>query len=387
MHPRRLRVLQVVLDLEAGGLERLVADLVRRFDPATIESHVLALRFLGRYAEGLEGVAALHTGRPLPPWSMIYPGPLIEQIREIAPDVVHTHSGVWYKGSLGARLAGVPAIVHTDHGRQHPDPWADRIVDRWAARRTDRVIAVSEVLGAQLARTVVTDSSRIRVIINGVDTSLYRIRESNGRLRTELGLSPDTPLIGSLGRLDHIKGYDVMVESFAAFQRIRSPGPAPVLLIAGDGPDRVAIESLIAERGLTGQARVLGWRSDVHDLLASLTLFTLTSRSEGTSVSLMEAMSSGLCPVVTRVGGNADVLGPDLAHRLVPSERPADIAEGWKKALADPALRTHDAHVARARVVERYSLDRMVREYAEVYQELAAKGGESVQGTSPRTVT
>ena len=74
MQPKRIRVLQVVLDLEAGGLERLVADLVRRYDPATIESHVLALRFLGRYAEGLEDVARLHVADPMPPWSMLWPG-------------------------------------------------------------------------------------------------------------------------------------------------------------------------------------------------------------------------------------------------------------------------------------------------------------------------
>src|SRR5437762_4660924 len=100
----------------------LVADLVRRVDPARFDSHVLALRFLGRNARGLEPASRLHVAAPLPRWTMLWPRPLIRQIRELAPDVVHTHSGVWYKASLAARWAGVPRLIHTDHGRPYPDP-------------------------------------------------------------------------------------------------------------------------------------------------------------------------------------------------------------------------------------------------------------------------
>ncbi len=362
----------MVLDLEAGGLERLVADLVRRFDPAAIESHVLALRFLGRYADGLSPHAGLHVGAKLPPWSMAWPGPLIRQIRAIAPDVVHTHSGVWYKASLAARRAGVPVVVHTDHGRQHPDPWTDRLVDRLASRRTDCTVAVSETLGGQMAKTVMSAPDRLRVILNGVDTSAYRHRQDNGLLRKEWGLGTHTAIIGSLGRLDHIKGYDVMVEAFAILERMQPPGQT-ALLIAGDGPDRARVEDLITERGLAGKARVLGWRSDIHEFLAATTLFTLTSRSEGTSVSLMEAMSSEVCPVVTRVGGNPDVLGPELAHRLVPSEDPEAIALAWRSALTDRSARDADARLARRRIEQQYSLDRMVADYAQLYGELVGR--------------
>src|SRR5204863_417492 len=82
----------IILDLQAGGLERLVADLARRLDPARFENQILALRFLGRNAAGLETVARLHVAGRLPPWTMLWPHPLIRQIRAIAPDVVHTHS-------------------------------------------------------------------------------------------------------------------------------------------------------------------------------------------------------------------------------------------------------------------------------------------------------
>src|SRR5205823_12653831 len=109
----RLRVVHVVLDLEAGGLERVVADLVKRLDPARFDVHVVALRFLGRNAAGLERHATLHVAPPLPRWTMLWPRPLQQLLRSIAPDVVHSHSGAWYKTALAARRIRARAMVHT----------------------------------------------------------------------------------------------------------------------------------------------------------------------------------------------------------------------------------------------------------------------------------
>ena len=119
--------------------------------------------------------------------------------------------------------------------------------------------------------------------------------------------------------------------------------------------------------GLRDEIRFLGWRDDVHDLYATLVLFTLASRSEGTSVSLLEAMSAGLCPVVTDVGGNADILGEELKHRLVPPEDPVALTNAWENALKDLARRERDARVARSRVTARFGLDSMVKSYEQLY--------------------
>ena len=263
MTGRRIRVLHAIQNLNYGGMERLLADIVRRADPARFESHVLALQYLGRFAEGLEEVATLHLADPMPRWSMVWPGPLIRQIRRIAPDVVHMHSGVWYKVSLAARRAGVPRIIHTEHGRRRPDPWLHRLVDNIASRRTDVVVAVSDVLGKQMASTVVADPSRVRVVTNGVDTERYRPRADTGVIRRELGLAPDIPIIGSIGRLEHIKGYDVMVDAFARLRaRSQSSGVLPALVLVGEGAERARLESEAAAAGLGGALHFLGWRDD-----------------------------------------------------------------------------------------------------------------------------
>jgi glycosyltransferase involved in cell wall biosynthesis len=363
-----IRVLHVIQNLNYGGMERLLADLVLRIDPRRFASHVLVFQYLGRFAEGLESHATLRKSEPLGRASMLWPSRLARQIREIGPDVVHSHSGVWYKAARAARMAGVARIIHTEHGRKSPDPWVERLVDGIGARYTDVVAAVSEPLSAQLAATVVKGRCQISVVPNGVDTDRFQPRPDSGTIRRELSIGNETPVIGSIGRLEHIKGYDIMVEAFA---KLLASWPAemtpPVLVLAGDGSQRAALEERVHTLGVADCVHFLGWRDDVLELLSTFTIFTMSSRSEGTSVSLLESMSSGLCPVITRVGGNSAVLGEALEHRLVTPLDPAALAQGWRAALLDQAMREADASVARERVVSSWGLDAMVRRYEELY--------------------
>lgn len=378
----RRRVLHVVLDLEGGGLERVVADLIRTTDSERFELHLLAINFLGRYSAGLESYAALHVCPLQSRWSMLRPSSLIDLFRWIRPDIVHSHSGIWYKSALASRLARVPLHVHTDHGRPCPDPIREQLQDRLAARWTDRIVAVSSALARQLANFIVADPRKIAVIRNGIDTDQFRPTPDNGVLRGELGIRDSQPIIGSIGRLDRIKGYDVMIEAFAVLRSQWSDADAPVLVIAGDGPERTRLEALIRERGLSAHAHILGWRMDLQSLHAAMTVFTLASRSEGTSISLLEAMSAGLCPVVTRVGGTPEVLSSSLAHRLVPAETPDRLAAAWQDALCHHQRRAADGISARKRVEEGYSLDAMRRQYERLYTMPAISVQQSIRETA-----
>jgi len=380
---RRIRVLHAVLDLDAGGLERLVAQMVTRGDHATFEYHVLGLRFLGRFAEGLERYAKLHVGAPMGRGSLFWPAALGRQLRAIAPDVIHSHSGVWLKSARALRWLERPWLIHTDHGRRRPDPWQDRLVDRLASRRTDVVVAVSEVLAQQLRSTVVAFPDRVRVILNGVDTDEFQPHPDDGVLRRELGLSPGTPIIGSTGRLEPIKGYDIVVEAFGVLAG-RWTGPdAPVLVVGGEGTVLEELRARLEVLGLAGRAHLLGWRQDLASMYRAFALFTMGSRSEGTSVSLLEAMSAGLCPVVPNVGGNPAVLGPELAHRLVRPLDPKALASGWEEALRNPERRQADAAQARRRVETTFSLTAMVRGYEALYREGVAFRDRGMAESSP----
>ena len=365
----RIRVAHVIQSLNYGGMERLLASLVTAVDQEQFEQHIIVLQFLGRFAEGLEGVARLHLCRPMPRGSLLWPVPLVSLIRGLAPDIVHTHSGVWFKGSWAARLARVPLVVHTEHGRPSPDRMLGRIVDGVASRWTDVVVAVSSPLSEQLARSTGTRPSKIRVIPNGIATKPAEAFDA-ASIRQELGLEIDAPLIGTVSRLAPIKGPDLLVEAFGKFLAHWPGNPRPALVVVGEGEMRGAVESRARALGISDRIRWLGWRDDVERFLSAFDIFTLTSRSEGTSIALLEAMWAGRCPVVTDVGGNRAVLGPGLRHRLVPSLDPDAIAGAWLSALTDGG-RLADSKAARARVETEYSVTTMAARYQDLYHELA----------------
>lgn len=364
---KRLRVLHVVLDLQAGGLERMVADLLSRLDSTRFELHLLALRFLGRHAEGLEARCGLHISPPLSRWTMLWPRLLAAELRHIAPDILHTHSGVWYKASLAARLSGIHRIVHTDHGRQFPDPFSTRVIDNLASRWTSAVVAVSEPLANHLARRVVAYPDRIQTITNGIDTGLFSPGPPDRTLLAQLGVTDGHPVVGSLGRFDHVKGYDIVLQAFAELRQSWQGNSDPFLILAGEGPDAENLRTYASARGLADRVLFPGWCTDSPALYRTFDVFVLGSRSEGTSMSLLESMSCGICPVVTDVGGNARVLGEKLSHCLVPSEDPSAMAAALRDALRDPERCRNDAKVARDRVVSEFSLCKMVEQYETLY--------------------
>jgi glycosyltransferase involved in cell wall biosynthesis len=368
----RIRLLHIVQNLNYGGMERVLSDLLQGLDPTEFEVHLLALQYLGRFAEGLDGRIPLTVAPPLGRLSMVWPRVLARSIARVNPDIVHTHSGVWYKAALAARLAGVRTILHTEHGRRLPDRWHDRIVDGLAAGYTRVVVAVSEELRIYLGRRVTHGRCRVVCIPNGVRTDVFAPRPDSGVLRRTLGLSPDVPIIGSVGRLEPVKGFDVMIAAMPHLLAGWDAGPAPVLVVTGDGSERPALEALARSLGVDRQVRLLGWHDRPSELLETSSVFSLSSRSEGTSISLLEAMSSGVCPVVTRVGGNEAVLGPGLAHRLVPPEDPIALAAGLRDALTEAAARTRDAAAGRTRVVENYGIGTVVRRHVDLYRETVA---------------
>jgi glycosyltransferase involved in cell wall biosynthesis len=361
-------VLHIVQNLNYGGAERLVFEMLRRSDRHRFENHVLILQYVGRFGAGLEAHATISMATPMSSFSLLRPISLARDIAAIRPDVVHTHSGVWYKAARAARLAGVPWLVHTDHGRAVPDPWLSRALDGAASRHTDVVVAVSDAVARLLRTTVVHHPERVRIVPNGVDVTSFRPDPDDGALRAELGLPHDAPVIGSIGRLEPIKGYEVMIDGYAALRRRWQGDQVPVLAIAGDGSVRAALESRAADAGVADGVRWLGWRDDIHRLHSAFTIFSMSSHSEGTSVSLLEAMSAGLCPIVTDVGGNGAVVGKALRHRLVPPGDPEALADAWLAALLDADALEADGRAARARVTDAFTLDAMVRAYECLYQ-------------------
>ncbi len=366
MPGKPLRVTQVVFDLEGGGLESVVAALARGFKDSTIRMSIITLSGReGRVGASLrDAIETIIPHRPLRGVSMLLPIGLSRAIASTRPDVVHLHSGAWFKPALAARLAAVRNTIYTEHGREHDDTGFARWLDRRASDLTARVVAVSPRLKAYLVNAVKIRTP-ISVIRNGVDTARFSPGDK-AEARAALGLPPEAFIAGSVGRLEAVKAYPRLIEAFAAIQGRAGDRPL-VLLIAGEGSARGALEAQARSLGVAPQVRFPGWVDPVN-VYRALDVFSLTSISEGMSMSLLEAMSCAALPAVMDVGANAELLGPALASQVVSAGDTAAIAELLVKAVAEPALRRQLAMRARERVIGHYSIQRMLASYERVYR-------------------
>jgi glycosyltransferase involved in cell wall biosynthesis len=297
---------------------------------------------------------------------MLLPLSVASAIRRTRADVVHVHTGSWYKGATAARLAGVRRVIYTEHGREHDDPPVKQWIDRQASRKTSVVVAVSARLERYLADGVGISRKKLRTIHNGVDTAVFTPGRATDAFRARFDIPRDALVIGSVGRLEPVKAYENLLRA-APLLRSRLTSPFRVVLF-GDGSQRAMLQALVSELGLGDVVRLPGWTTEAVEAYRLIDLFVLPSRSEGQSVSLMEAMSCGVAPVVTDVGANAEMLGPALADFVVPPDQPDALADAIAR-LAQPA-RSLDAirSDVRERAVSEYGLDRMVREYERLYR-------------------
>jgi glycosyltransferase involved in cell wall biosynthesis len=233
------------------------------------------------------------------------------------------------------------------------------------------VIAVSNPLRDTLAGRGYRPD-RLVVIENGldvdlVDSRLGSARERGSWLRREIGAPDESLLIICAARLHPVKRQDVLIEALGCLPE--AAGRPVHLVLAGDGGERAALETLAA-RVAPGRVHVLGMRGDVPDLLAQADAFALASRMEGLPISVLEAMLAELPVVASRVGGLADAVADGETGLLVPSGDARALADALARVLGDAGLRRRMGEAGRRRVRERFSLAGMVERTAAVYDEL-----------------
>jgi glycosyltransferase involved in cell wall biosynthesis len=381
-----VRVTHIVFDLQGGGMETLVAALAARFAGTRVTMSVISLSGrAGRVGEAIRGdLDGLYAVRSIPGLSMLRPTRVARLVRETRAEVVHLHSGAWLKGALAARLAGVRRVIYTEHGREHHDPLTLQWLDRRAAARTDVVVAVSDRLRNYMHAVLGVPEERLETVANGVDISRFKPGPPSPELLRRFEIPESARVVGSVGRLEEVKGYDRLLEVFAGLPRDGEAGPL-FLVICGEGALRPDLEAQAERLGIRDRVRFPGWLDDTTEFYRLLNVFTLTSHSEGVSVSLLEAMSSGAVPVVTDVGANAQVLGPELSSAIVGPWDRGTFTATVRGVLEAPERRRELADLARRRVVEHYNLDRMIERYEDLYFDCAGKRATPPEQSGPRT--
>jgi glycosyltransferase involved in cell wall biosynthesis len=298
---------------------------------------------------------------------------LVQVIRRERPLVVHTHKAkAGALGRLAAVLCAVPVRVHTYHGHVlsgYFGPLKSRVfalLERGLALISSPLITPSAAVADDLADNhKVAKRDRFEVIPLGFDLEPFaQCAVYQGQLRAELGVDPQTKLVGIVGRLVPVKDHATFIAA-AALVAATTPDVRFVLVGGGSDDQIEKIQQDLASRGLNARAHVLGWRKDLPRIYADLDVVVLSSINEGTPVSLIEAMACGVPVVSTDVGGVSDVLRGGAWGELVPARDPGALAAGIVRALAPPAKAR--AASVRTSVTAAYGIDRLCEDLKRLY--------------------
>jgi glycosyltransferase involved in cell wall biosynthesis len=374
---RRLKVVRIYLHLDVGGIETRLVDLLPRLDRERFEVEFVCIRRPGVLAPALaqQGIPVHHSHyRSKLPFALSA-WMLARFLRRLRPDIVHCHSTLpMLVGTAAAQRAGVPVIVGNCHNvGVFARPEEVRRERRLSSLR-DTTLHVSRSVYEDYLRSVQPEKTDGVVLYNGVDVERFARRPEDDvlrRLTAELNLEGCGPLLIQVARLHRQKSHDVMLE---AFTHILAVHPQAVLLVAGDGNRRDAIEAEIRDRALGDSVRMLGSRRDVANLYHLADVGVLPSAKEGFSNVVLEAMAAGIPQVLTDVGGNREAVGESGCALIVPPGDPGAFADAVLQVVGDPQQACSMGNSAAERAA-RFSVSEQVRRTEELYLELAEKKG------------
>jgi glycosyltransferase involved in cell wall biosynthesis len=306
---------------------------------------------------------------------------LVRIMRQQRPHIVHTHAA---KGGTLGRLAALlafprpadrPLLIHTYHGHSLTGYFSSttagtyRRIERFLARSSDRLIAVSHEVRADLMDMGVAPGAKFEVVPLGFDLAPFAVTGANRRqmrdaLRAELGIAPAARVVTLIARLVPIKRVDRFLRMALELRELEDVE----FLIVGDGELRDALARSPEAQALAGRLTWAGFRRDMPAVVFASDVIVQTSDNEGTPVSLIEAQAAGVPVVTTRVGGVATVVQDGSTGFVAPKDPPEAMASRIDVLLKSEELRATMGERARERTVRLFSLDRLVGDLDELYR-------------------
>jgi glycosyltransferase involved in cell wall biosynthesis len=307
---------------------------------------------------------------------------LARLMRRERPTILHTHTAkAGAVGRIAALLAGdarPPVVVHTFHGHvlrgyfNAPATLAFRALERWLARATTVLVAVSPEVRDDLVRLGIAPASKFAVVRLGIELT-ERVGDDAGAreaTRRLLGVSGESFVVGWVGRMTAVKRTPDVLRAFRA---LLDRDVDAYLCLVGDGPEREDLEGYAHELGVSRRCLFVGYQGDVGRFYDAMDVLVLPSANEGTPVSVIEALAAGRPVVATRVGGTADVVRHGADGFLVDPGDVGALADRLAELAADPERRARMGAEGRARVLSRYAVPRLVDDIDRLYRSLLAR--------------
>jgi len=356
---------------EVGGTEKHLLELLRGIDRVRFEPIVICILPGGSLRGAFSALSVPVIDLALrKSYSFAGIGKLLKLARELRNrriDVLHAYQ---FHGSLYAclvaPLCGSPKLLVSERGKRYRG-WHRRLARTFFYRRAERILINCEAL-RDYVRECCPSDAKIMTIPNGVDCGLFRPNGSGGKVRAHLNLPALAPVIGSVGRLQEVKGHRYLVEAFVDVARTH---PEAHLLLVGGGPGEKELRSRLRDARLEDRAHFVGDQADVRPYLEAMDFFVLPSLSEAHSMALLEAMAMGKPVLATSIGGNRETVQTEVTGLLVPPASAEALGGALLRLMSEPRLASRLGHEAR-RAAARYDWKEMVRRYENLYGELEA---------------
>ncbi|MBI5397123.1 MAG: glycosyltransferase family 4 protein [Verrucomicrobia bacterium] len=294
---------------------------------------------------------------------------LVALLRRGRYDIVHTHSGkAGFLGRLAARAASVPVIIHTIHGPSF-GPYQNalanaplKLAERIAGRVTTRFVSVADAMTQLYLDAGIGRPERYTTIRSGFDVAAFARATPDPQLRVQLG---GGPVVGQIARLFDLKGWELFFEMARAL-------PEAKFLIVGDGPWREKLEAWAGEPVLRGRVHFAGLvpPADVPRYVATMDVLVHLSLREGLPRAVVQALAAGKPVVAHPLDGTPEVVKDGETGFLVPAGDCAALADRVRRLFRDPALAANMGRRGQARVLEEFSVERMVSKLDELYRAL-----------------
>jgi glycosyltransferase involved in cell wall biosynthesis len=297
---------------------------------------------------------------------------LIKEIRQNIKnsnvDIIHCHQYTpWVYGVIAAAFTKTK-VIFTEHGRFYPDSstWKRKLINPILNLFTDQVTVISKATKQALIDFENMPKKSIDVIYNGIAPLKVELSDIS-MLREELSIPENQTILGTIARFDPIKNHTMMLK---AFSLVLEQQPNTTLIIVGDGEERTNIETCIYELNIQDKVILTGYQTKPQNYLALMDIYLLSSLSEGTSMTLLEAMSLSKPCVVTDAGGNPEIVINGKNGFVTQNANAIQFAQGILQLIQNPQLFTQMSRSSLIIFKENFSAHKMNLAYKQLYKQL-----------------
>jgi len=363
-----LKVLHLTYDMRIGGTEMVIKNIIQCADQNIFEMSIFCIEEpIGPWGIDLQKSGVTINAKERKPGfdlSLIFA--IRKHLKAFNIDQLHCHQYTpWVYGVLAA-FGTKTKVIFTEHGRFYPDSstWKRKLINPWLGRITQHITAISQATKQALVDFEHLPSKRIDVIYNGIQP-LDVDPTKTLKLRQKLNIPQNSLVLGTIARLDPIKNHKMMLESFSI---VLKSYPEAVLVIVGDGEELENINKYIQAFNLVDKVIMPGYEPQPQHYLALMDIFLLSSLSEGTSMTLLEAMSLKKTCVVTDAGGNKEVIADGENGIVTTNDDAIEFSQAILKLVNDKVLLNQYGEASQKRFKRLFDVSVMVKRFSALYQ-------------------